>query len=528
MTVLPGGFGAALAQRLTRRADQERYRRDIRAWAAERLGVHLWSRQIEIAQSVAQNRRTAVRSAAGIGKSFLASIIALWWIDTHPPGEAIVVTTAPTAEQVDAILWEEIRKHHRAGGLAGQVQRSKPVRWVLDDGTLVGLGRKPADHSQSAFQGIHRRYVLVILDEAGGLLENLWVGAEAITTNEDCRILAIGNPDIATSHFANVCLNGQLWSRIKVSALDSPNWTGEWVPDDMRAVLPSRQQILDLREQWGENNPVYRSKVLGEFADTTDGLIPLSWIRQSTLRWHAWQEKRAAEPVRIEPPGRRIFGVDVAYTGADKTAVAVRQGDIINPDGEREIETWPSTDTMQIVDIVTDRLRGRPDALAVIDVGGGWGIGAYDLLARDGWQVTGFNGSRGTKMRDRSGMYRFDRVRPAAWWNVRELLDPSADALLALPPDDDLAAELAAPTWDRRTGGVLTVQEKAETKKVIARSPDRADAVVMACWSDSPGRGADREVAARVDGAPPIVAADSYVPTYPGSGLDGVGGDVWV
>ena len=506
------GFGAALAHRLERRAAQERYRHDIAAWAQERLGVHLWSRQVQIAESVARNRRTAVQSAAGVGKSYLAAIIALWWIDTHPPGEAIVVTTAPTNEQVEAILWEEIRKHHRLGELTGQVQRSRPPRWVLDDGTLVGLGRKPADHATSAFQGIHRRYVLVILDEAGGLTEQLWIGAEAITTNADCRILAIGNPDVAISHFADVCRTGKsgLWHHIKISALDSPNLTGEWVPDELRAVLPSAQQVDDMRSQWGEENPVYQAKVLGEFSDGEDGLIPLSWIRQATLRWHAWQERREAARGLLEPPGPRIFGVDVAYTGADQTAIAVRQGDIINPDGERAVATWPRTDTNQIVDLVVDRLHGRPDATAVIDVGGGWGIGAYDVLSRDGWQVQGFNGSRATKVRDRTGMYRFDRVRPAAWWNVRELLDPSAQAALALPPDDDLAAELAAPTWDRRTGGILTVEEKAATKKRIARSPDRADAVILACWVAGPERPADVRAAAAVAAEPPIRSVDAW------------------
>jgi hypothetical protein len=50
-------------------ADAEFYRGDIAAWARARLGVVLWSKQVEIAQSVTTNRRTAVRSAAGIGKS---------------------------------------------------------------------------------------------------------------------------------------------------------------------------------------------------------------------------------------------------------------------------------------------------------------------------------------------------------------------------------------------------------------------------------------------------------------------------
>jgi hypothetical protein len=43
------------------------------------------------------------------------SRLALWWIEVHPPGEAFVLTTAPTTPQVEAILcclcsWVEERK----------------------------------------------------------------------------------------------------------------------------------------------------------------------------------------------------------------------------------------------------------------------------------------------------------------------------------------------------------------------------------------------------------------------------------
>jgi hypothetical protein len=83
--------------------------RDPVGWVEGRLGEFLWRKQREIAASVRDNRRTAVKSCHNAGKSFLASRIAAWWLDTHPPGEAFVVSTAPTYKQVHAILWEEIR-----------------------------------------------------------------------------------------------------------------------------------------------------------------------------------------------------------------------------------------------------------------------------------------------------------------------------------------------------------------------------------------------------------------------------------
>jgi hypothetical protein len=39
----------------------------------------------------------------------------------------------------------------------------------------------------------------------------LWAGAENVTTNEHCRVLAIGNPDDNSSKFAKVCQHSPLW-----------------------------------------------------------------------------------------------------------------------------------------------------------------------------------------------------------------------------------------------------------------------------------------------------------------------------
>jgi len=458
---------------------QGRYRDDIAAWARDRLGVHLWSKQVEIAQSVTRNRRTAVQSAAGIGKSFLAAVISLWWIDTHPPGEAIVVTTAPTGEQVGAILWEEIRKHHRQGNLPGTVQRGLPVRWILDDGTLVGLGRKPADHAQSAFQGIHRRYVLVILDEAGGVSANLWAGAEAITTNEDCRILAIGNPDDSSSHFAGVCARAGLWHPIKVSAFDTPNLTGEPVPHEMRMVLPSRQQIDDLRVEWGETNPLFIAKVLGEFANAEDGLIPLSWIQAAQHRWAAWNETFDGSH---QPPGRTVYGVDVARFGEDKTAIAKRQGHVVY-----SVERFSKLDTVAVTGLVEARLASEPQSTSVVDADGIGGA-VVDLLRSHGRNVIAYSGAAATKRRDRTGTQRFQNTRSAAWYNVREILDPAFDSIVCLPGDDQLAADLAAPKWPDTTGNIIKVEPKIDIMKRLGHSPDTGDAVVQSLWVDAIAR----------------------------------------
>src|SRR5205807_1011339 len=90
-------------------------------WPQKRMKTFLWSKQRDIRNSVRMNRRTAVPSAHGVGKSFIASMLACEWIDTHKIGEAFIVSTAPTASQVNAILWREIEKMHRKAKLPGHI-----------------------------------------------------------------------------------------------------------------------------------------------------------------------------------------------------------------------------------------------------------------------------------------------------------------------------------------------------------------------------------------------------------------------
>src|SRR6187397_1038618 len=78
--------------------------RDPVKWAQEKLGDTIWSGQQRILRAIRDHRKVAVATAHGVGKSFGASEIAGWWIDTHKAGEAFVVTTAPTAPQVRVIL----------------------------------------------------------------------------------------------------------------------------------------------------------------------------------------------------------------------------------------------------------------------------------------------------------------------------------------------------------------------------------------------------------------------------------------
>jgi len=436
------------------------YASDPVGWVKARLGEHLWSKQREIAESVVTNTRTAVKSCHDSGKSFIASRIADWWIDVHSPGEAFVVSTAPTYKQVHAILWEEIRKaakkaERNGRRLPGRVLQSD--EWKLDDGTLVGFGRKPADSDEHGFQGIHRRYVLVIIDEACGVPDQLWTAIEAITTNADCRILAIGNPDDPNTEFGRVCKPGSGWAVHTISAFDTPNFTNEDVPNQLRPLLLSPEWVEDKKKRWGVESPRYTSKVLGDFPDVgEDTLIAPSLIEAAQQR------------ELVEDANDQRLGVDVARFGTDRTIIMKAQGPVARTIGSYAKQATTET-TGHVVKAAGDMLGEFEIRVDGVGVGGG----VVDQLVEQGWVVMDMQA--GASPMDTK---HFANARAEWFWGLRQRFEQGD---IDIDPDDDeLAAHLGALRYKYTSRGQVQIESKDEIRKRGLPSPDRADALMLA------------------------------------------------
>ncbi|MDP9269655.1 MAG: hypothetical protein M3P14_01525 [Chloroflexota bacterium] len=440
---------------LERHLRAELHLADPVAWVRERLGEHLWSAQREIAYAVRDHRRVAVRSAQDVGKSRIASRLACWWIDTHPVGEAFVVTTAPTFKQVQAVLWREMRSAHAAATLPGVMSETE---WKIG-GRLVAFGRKPADYDPDAFQGIHTRYVLVIMDEACGIPESLWTAAETLMANEGSRILAIGNPDDPMSSFATACAPGSGWHSIRIDGYASPNFTDEPVPSELRELLLSRTWVAERKRSWGEDSPLFISKVRGEFPeDAEDALIPLTWIRAAQARFDPEPAEPSDEPT--------ILGVDIARYGSDETVIVARHGD-----RAWIVARYRHQDTMATTGRVVRAIQDLGAREALVDVIG-IGSGVVDRLAEQHQPVTGLNAGAAARSKRK-----FANARAEWCWGVRDRMEKGQ---IAIQPDDELAAQLAALRYTFDSSGRIQIESKEDMRSRGIASPDIADALMLA------------------------------------------------
>lgn len=494
--------------RIEKELQRRRWLKAPDEWVRDRLKETIWSGQQRILASVRDHRRTAVKSCHEIGKSFIAGRVAGWWLDIHKPGEAAVLTTAPTGAQVSAILWKEIGRVHTKGNLHGRTNQTNwwlPVKQDngLEKEELVAFGRKPADMNPGAFQGIHAKYLLVMVDEACGVSGFLWEAIDSLIANDRSKILLLGNPDFPETEFEKACKPGSGYNVVQISAFDTPLFTGEDVPEEVTSQLIGRTYVEEKRKRWAptwywvdrDGNrctpeqgakclspagtrpediaPFWASKVLGEFPVQSGelGLIPAVWIRAAMDRSLA-----PAEPNQL--------GVDCG-AGGDASCTAHRKGPVV-----RIISEDHNPNTMETAGKVAEELRVTGAYCAKIDKIG-IGAGIVDRGVELGLPFIGINvGEKPTCICAelppvQKGMHspncnvsRFVNFKAQCWWEVRDRFE---EGQMDLDPlDEDTVAELTSLRYKRTSSGKIQIESKEEAKRRGIPSPNRAEAVMLA------------------------------------------------
>lgn len=200
------------------------------------LGTTLTKDQQRIITQVRKNRLTCVPSAHAMGKTFVAAGLVLWWVYAC---EGLAITTAPTERQVNNLLWSELRRAWDKGGFPGQ--RGQTFLRYSESARAFGFTASQ-QYGADAFQGIHSNSgVLVICDEANGILPEILTGAEACTTGEGDKLLLIGNPTSRGTPFEKKCKAG---NPIRIPVWNHPNI--DWAYGSDRKLKPEvADQILD-------------------------------------------------------------------------------------------------------------------------------------------------------------------------------------------------------------------------------------------------------------------------------------------
>ena len=495
-------------------------------FAHDALGVSLWWKQQEVLNAVMRHRRVAVKSGNGLGKDFTAAVAVLWYVHCHDP--AIVLSTAPTFRQVRHVLWRQIHRLHR-GAVEELGGKMLDTRWELaEDRYALGLSAAGADQ----FQGFHCRNVFVVVDEAEGVDEEIYEAIDSVMTSENPTLLLIGNPTVTAGPFHRAFhQESGIYHTITISALESPNVQRGQVeiPGLTTAAWVEERRIV-----WGEDSDRYRARVLGQFPRRgEDNLIAMDDIEaavyenaaslQAGETWgegdrpardrrlldaHASGEGAGSEPAAANPsrspssqggillqaqdgrtperdpfgmflpqfraaldPAAVVIGVDVARFGSDRTVVLVRRGDAVV-----SIRAFERIDTMAATGEVMAEVRvHKPDRVNVDTIGVGGGLA--DRLREQGIPVRDVNVSENPWRDGTCANLRAE--------GYQSLARRFRESRIRIPRDAELISELATLRYGYDSRGRLIMESKERMKKRGSRSPDKADALMLAFLEDA-------------------------------------------
>ncbi len=449
-----------------------RSQRDPAFFFREVLGWEPWARQLEVAEAMREAlhgrgpKRIAVRSGNGVGKTALAARVMLWAVRCFPG--AVAVTTAPTERQVVDLLWREARRAYESSlyELNGKLYDGQP-RWHLAPGRYA-VGISPEHSQPERLQGFHGAVTVFIVDEASGVPEAHWEAMKGGLLAGRSALLAIGNPTRTQGEFYDAFhKHAALWKTFHISAFDTPNIAQG--PNNKGELpiegLVTPEAIERAKEEWGEQNPLYQVRVLGQFPPGgSDQLIRLEWVEAAARIPLLVGEGTPTESGRERLPA--ALGVDVARSGGDETAIALLVGNRLE-----RLETWRGQDTMQTAGVVKRYAEEFPGlAIAVDD--GGVGGGVVDRLREQDVPVTPVK--FGASPEGRSAGHFVNRL-AQLYWNLREWLEQGR---LSLPDDARLTAQLTQVQWTHMSDRAIRVYKRG--KRNDLPSPDRADALALA------------------------------------------------
>lgn len=279
------------------------YRADPCGFYTDVLGLpqeYLWFKMAEIAESVRDHQFTAVRASHSVSKTFGAGRIVPWFKTCFQP--STVITTAPSDNQVRNQLWREIRSAY-AGAMIPLGGKMTTLQWNLKPSGAILDGLEPQEKelweknfaigfSTSAdtateyatkMQGWHNLWLLVLLDEACGIMPQIWrTVMEGLIIDERCKVLAQGNATDPECEFAKACyssdndknegkktyISDEGWNVITIDARDNPNYV------QRKRVIPglaSYEWVERIIKKYGIDGDGARIRVRGLFPMYKEG-----------------------------------------------------------------------------------------------------------------------------------------------------------------------------------------------------------------------------------------------------------------
>ncbi len=306
--------------------------------------------------------------------------------------------------------------------------------------------------------GLHGEHLLIIVDEASGVPDPVFIPLEGAMTQEDNRTLLIGNPTKNTGYFHE----SQFDPKIS-QAWNKHHW------DSRKSTNVAKAMVDYFKFKYGEGSNVFRIRVEGNPPlDDENTYIPLSWAIACI-----------GNDFDVDEAWPTYLGVDVARYGEDESIILPRKGN--------KIFRWNSFRGVNTIELAQHILIPFYDmqcsGVGIDEIGVGGGVIDWhwqDARGLGNKIVHAVNVAHAA-----SNPKEYYRLRDELWGRMRENCLHRRynfpDESIKIAGQDihighELANELASPTYKFR-GSAVQVESKDDMKKRGIMSPNIADAL---------------------------------------------------
>jgi hypothetical protein len=321
--------------------------------------------QVRVLEDAAKmDKPIAIQSGAGVGKTTLLVWLILWFLCCFPYSQ--IPCTAPSKHHLIDLLWAQlhqwIRKSHiLAENLVYQQTKLSMKGFEPEWFAVARTGQVTPDGKVSeGLQGFHADFMLFILDETSGIADQVIAATDGIMATGRSLIVMASNPIRTSGAFYDACTKPELkgvYYRHKISCLDVPH------------INPGYNTLM--LAKYGPNDPIYLSKVLGEFPTRAGNVLFDPTDVNAIYRKSKFSNKELEAmygPLKI--------AVDIADGGDCDSVATLRRGPCIQAQiAFRAEDTEGTADEIERIIIAYSPSRVFVDAVGV-------GSGVYATLRR--------------------------------------------------------------------------------------------------------------------------------------------------
>jgi len=372
------------------KTDWKKYQGKPELFCVNELDMHVTEDMKKLMSSVMKYRITIAVSANAVGKSHLASALALWFYRSYT-GSQVIACSAPPERNLRENIFAKIRQFTRQNPALVEDDKVLSLKIVpknaadSDDDDLklesaiLGITIPTAGDAElqaTRISGYHAPSQLFIFDEGDGIPDGIYKGAEGCLSGDFSRLLILFNPKSKSGAAYRMIKNG-LANVVYLSAFNHPNVISgddvipgavsrektvqrinDWTRALRKGELPDQTSCFEVpkflegttaKSGAGKKYPplqpgwrrieeaCFSYIVLGQYpAQGSNQLISQEWIDAARSRWDLY----TATYGNKTPEGvRPLLGMDVADEGGDYNTIVTSYGNYIAP-----LEKWRGMD----------------------------------------------------------------------------------------------------------------------------------------------------------------------------------------